>query len=472
LQEKVEMEESMLNEQTPRQIVEELDRYIVGQKEAKRAVAIALRNRWRSRQLDVAMQDDVIPKNILMIGSTGVGKTEIARRLARLVKAPFIKVEATKFTEVGYVGRDVESIVRDLAETAVRMVRQERMEKVQERAAELAEERILDVFVPQPKKSQNPLGKLFGGSDDEEKESSEENKEPKYAAGREWVRKRLSKGELEKEVIEIEIEDSGKPMVGMFAGSSLESMGDNLQDMMANLMPKKQKKRKVSVAAARKLFQQEEAAKLVDMEEVKDAAIRAAEKSGIVFLDEIDKVAVKGQGSGPDVSREGVQRDILPIVEGSTVMTKYGPVKTDHILFIAAGAFHTAKPSDLIPELQGRFPIRVELKSLQKEDFQRILTEPQNALLKQYKALLATEGIALDFADDAIERLAQLACDVNAQTENIGARRLHTILEKLLEDLSFDAPEMEEKEVRVDAAYVDKKLKDIAVNRDLSQFIL
>ena len=472
MQEKVEMEESMLNEQTPRQIVEELDRYIVGQKEAKRAVAIALRNRWRSRQLDVAMQDDVIPKNILMIGSTGVGKTEIARRLARLVKAPFIKVEATKFTEVGYVGRDVESIVRDLAETAVRMVRQERMEKVQERAAELAEERILDVFVPQPKKSQNPLGKLFGGSDDEEKESSEENKEPKYAAGREWVRKRMLKGELEKEVIEIEIEDSGKPMVGMFAGSSLESMGDNLQDMMANLMPKKQKKRKVSVAAARKLFQQEEAAKLVDMEEVKDAAIRAAEKSGIVFLDEIDKVAVKGQGSDPDVSREGVQRDILPIVEGSTVMTKYGPIKTDHILFIAAGAFHTAKPSDLIPELQGRFPIRVELKSLQKEDFQRILTEPQNALLKQYKALLATEGISLDFADDAIERLAQLACDVNAQTENIGARRLHTILEKLLEDLSFDAPEMEEKEVRVDAAYVDKKLKDIAVNRDLSQFIL
>ena len=472
MQEKVEMEESMLNEQTPRQIVEELDRYIVGQKEAKRAVAIALRNRWRSRQLDVAMQDDVIPKNILMIGSTGVGKTEIARRLARLVKAPFIKVEATKFTEVGYVGRDVESIVRDLAETAVRMVRQERMEKVQERAAALAEERILDVFVPQPKKSQNPLGKLFGGSDDEEKESSEENKEPKYAAGREWVRKRMLKGELEKEVIEIEIEDSGKPMVGMFAGSSLESMGDNLQDMMANLMPKKQKKRKVSVAEARRLFQQEEAAKLVDMEEVKEAAIRVAEKSGIVFLDEIDKVAVKGQGSGPDVSREGVQRDILPIVEGSTVMTKYGPVRTDHVLFIAAGAFHTAKPSDLIPELQGRFPIRVELKSLQKEDFQRILTEPKNALLKQYKALLATEGVSLEFADDAIDRLAQLACDVNAQTENSGARRLHTILEKLLEDLSFEAPELEEKEVRVDAAYVDKKLKDIARDRDLSQFIL
>lgn len=470
MQEKVEWEENLLNEQTPRQIVEELDRYIVGQKEAKRAVAIALRNRWRSRRLDAAMQDDVIPKNILMIGSTGVGKTEIARRLAKLVKAPFIKVEATKFTEVGYVGRDVESIVRDLAETAVRMVRQERMEKVQERAAELAEERILDVFVPQPKKSQNPLGKLFGGADDEE--TAEEGKEPKYAAGREWVRKRLAKGELEKEVVEIEVEDSGKPMAGMFAGSSLESMGDNLQDMMANLMPKKQKKRKVSVAEARRLFQQEEAAKLVDMEEVKEAAIRVAEKSGIVFLDEIDKVAVKGQGSGPDVSREGVQRDILPIVEGSTVMTKYGPVRTDHVLFIAAGAFHTAKPSDLIPELQGRFPIRVELKSLQKEDFQRILTEPKNALLKQYKALLATEGVSLEFADDAIDRLAQLACDVNAQTENIGARRLHTILEKLLEDLSFEAPELEKKEVRVDAAYVDKKLKDIAVNRDLSQFIL
>ena len=470
MQEKVEWEENLLNEQTPRQIVEELDRYIVGQKEAKRAVAIALRNRWRSRRLDAAMQDDVIPKNILMIGSTGVGKTEIARRLAKLVKAPFIKVEATKFTEVGYVGRDVESIVRDLAETAVRMVRQERMEKVQERAAELAEERILDVFVPQPKKSQNPLGKLFGGADDEE--TAEEGKEPKYAAGREWVRKRLAKGELEKEVVEIEVEDSGKPMAGMFAGSSLESMGDNLQDMMANLMPKKQKKRKVSVAEARRLFKQEEAAKLVDMEEVKEAAIRVAEKSGIVFLDEIDKVAVKGQGSGPDVSREGVQRDILPIVEGSTVMTKYGPVRTDHVLFIAAGAFHTAKPSDLIPELQGRFPIRVELKSLQKEDFQRILTEPKNALLKQYKALLATEGVSLEFADDAIDRLAQLACDVNAQTENIGARRLHTILEKLLEDLSFEAPELEKKEVRVDAAYVDKKLKDIARDRDLSQFIL
>lgn len=470
MQENIEIEENLLNEQTPREIVEELDRYIVGQKEAKRAVAIALRNRWRSRRLDAAMQDDVIPKNILMIGSTGVGKTEIARRLAKLVKAPFIKVEATKFTEVGYVGRDVESIVRDLAETAVRMVRQERVEKVHERAAELAEERILDVFVPQTKKSQNPLGKLFGGGDEETEQ--EAVKEPKYTAGREWVRKRLKKGELEKETIEIEIEDTGKPMVGMFAGSSLESMGDNLQDMMSNLIPKKQKKRKVSVAAARKIFQQEEAAKLVDMEEVKEAAIYAAEKSGIVFLDEIDKVAVKGKGSGPDVSREGVQRDILPIVEGSTVMTKYGPIKTDHILFIAAGAFHTAKPSDLIPELQGRFPIRVELKSLKKEDFQRILTEPQNALLKQYKALLATEGITLNFSTEAIDSLAQLACDVNAQTENIGARRLHTILEKLLEELSFNAPEIEEKEINIDADYVEQKLKNIVRDRDMSRFIL
>ncbi|MBQ3970873.1 MAG: ATP-dependent protease ATPase subunit HslU, partial [Selenomonadaceae bacterium] len=418
-----------VNEQTPREIVEELNKYIVGQDEAKRSVAIALRNRWRSRQLTGSMQDDVIPKNILMIGSTGVGKTEIARRLARLVKAPFIKVEATKFTEVGYVGRDVESIVRDLAETAVRMVRQQRMEDVQEKAKEMAEERILDVFVPEPKKSQNPLGRLFGN--DEEDSSEEKKEEPKYQAGREWVRKRLKNGELEEELIEIDVEESSKPMVGMFSGSSLEGMGDNLQDMIGSLMPKRHKKRKVTVAAARKIFAQEEAAKLIDMDEVAEEAVRVAEKSGIVFLDEIDKVAVKGNTSGADVSREGVQRDILPIVEGSTVVTKYGPVKTDHVLFIAAGAFHTAKPSDLIPELQGRFPIRVELKSLRKEDFEKILTEPQNALLKQYKALLAVEGVELDFQESAISRIAELACDVNEQAEDIGARRLHTLLEKL-----------------------------------------
>ena len=465
-----------MNEQTPRQIVEALDKYIVGQKEAKRAVAIALRNRWRSRQLDNAsMQDDIVPKNILMIGSTGVGKTEIARRLAKLVDAPFIKVEATKFTEVGYVGRDVESIIRDLAETSVRMIRQQRVKDVQEKAKEMAQERILDVLVPEPKKSSNPFGQLFGSlanNEEAEEETVQENEPKQYQAGREWCRKKLEAGEYEDKIIEIDIEDSSKPMVGMFAGSSLEGMGDNLQDMIGSMMPKRRKKRKVTVEQARKLFQQEEAMKLVDMEEVQETAVKLAENSGIVFLDEIDKVAVSGNTGGHDVSREGVQRDILPIVEGSTVMTKYGAVKTDHILFIAAGAFHTSKPSDLIPELQGRFPIRVELKSLKKEDFKRILTEPQNALLKQYKALLGTEGIKLEFAEEAIDRLAQLACDVNAQNENIGARRLHTILEKLLEELSFEAPDMEEKDVLIDTEYVNKALQDIVVNHDLSQFIL
>lgn len=465
--------QSMLgvNEQTPRQIVEELDWYIVGQDEAKRSVAIALRNRWRSRQLSSAMQDEVVPKNILMIGSTGVGKTEIARRLAKLVKAPFVKVEATKFTEVGYVGRDVETIVRDLAEVAVRMVRKDRMDAVQEKAKKLAEERILDVFVPQPKKTQNPLGRLFGGDDEEEKD--EDGQEPKkYQAGREWVRKRLEKGELETEMIEVEVEEDAKPMVGMFAGSSLENMGDNLQDMLGSMMPKRHKKRKVSVEEARRIFTQQEAEKLIDMDAVAEEACKTAERSGIVFLDEIDKVAVRGDAGGQDVSREGVQRDILPIVEGTTVMTKYGPIKTDHVLFIAAGAFHLAKPSDLIPELQGRFPIRVELQSLRKEDFEKILTEPQNALIKQYQALLETEGLELEFRPDAISRIAQLACDVNEQAEDIGARRLHTLLEKLLEDVSFDAPELEEKHIVIDEAYVDNKLKDIVVNPDLSQFIL
>ena len=460
-----------VNEQTPREIVEELDRYIVGQDEAKRSVAIALRNRWRSRQLTGAMKEEVIPKNIMMIGSTGVGKTEIARRLAKLVRAPFIKVEATKFTEVGYVGRDVESIIRDLTEAAVRMIRQERLEDVQDKAKEQAEERILDVFVPEPKKSQNPLSHLFGGDDEEEKDKPADAPK-KYQAGREWVRKRLEKGELEDELIEIDVEESRRPMVGMFSGSSLEGMGDNLQDMIGNIMPKRHKKRKVTVAQARKIFTQEEAGKLIDMEAVAEEAVKVTEYSGIVFLDEIDKVAVKGNSSGADVSREGVQRDILPIVEGSQVSTKYGPVKTDHVLFIAAGAFHIAKPSDLIPELQGRFPIRVELKSLRKEDFERILTEPQNALIKQYQAMLATEGVELEFKESAISRIAQLACDVNEQSEDIGARRLHTLLEKLLEDVSFDAPEIQDKHVVIDEAYVDDRLHDIVQNHDLSQFIL
>lgn len=461
-----------LNDQTPREIVAELDKYIVGQDEAKKSVSIALRNRWRSHKLPEDMRDDVIPKNILMIGSTGVGKTEIARRLARLVRAPFIKVEATKFTEVGYVGRDVESIIRDLVQTAVRMVRKQRTEEVKEKAAANAIERLLDVLVPEPKRSQNPLGKLFGNADSDAPPVEEEDtKKP----GREFVRKRLKAGKMEEQVIELEVADHAKPMVGMFSGSSLEGMGDNLQDMVSSLMPKRMRKRKVTVATARKILEQEEAEKLIDMEEVSETAVELAERSGIVFLDEIDKVAVKGSSSGPDVSREGVQRDILPIVEGSTVMTKYGPVKTDYILFIAAGAFHTAKPSDLIPELQGRFPIRVELKSLLKADFEKILTEPQNALLKQYKALLQTEGLALDFRAEAIERIAELAENVNEQSEDIGARRLHTLLEKLLEEISFEAPDMVKdgkNEVVIDAAYVDERLKEIAKNRDLSQFIL
>ncbi len=459
-----------VNEQTPREIVAELDKYIVGQHEAKRSVAVALRNRWRSRQLDAELRDDIIPKNILMIGSTGVGKTEIARRLARLVRAPFLKVEATKFTEVGYVGRDVESIVRDLVETAVRMVRQQKIEEVQEKAEENAEERLIDVFVPVQKKSGNPLGSLFSSEQEEKIEAQEP---PKYQAGREWVRKRLRSGELEDDLIEIDVEESARPMGGMFAGSSLESMSDNLQSMIGKLVPKRHRKRKVTVNQARKIFAAEEADKLVDMDVVAEEAVRAAEYSGIVFLDEIDKVAVSsGHSTGADISREGVQRDILPIVEGSTVVTKYGPVKTDHILFIAAGAFHIAKPSDLIPELQGRFPIRVELKSLVKEDFERILTEPKNALIKQYSALLGVEGVSLHFEEDAVGRLAELAETVNEQTEDIGARRLYTLLEKLLEEVSFNAPDLKEKEIVMDTVYVDRCLADIAGDHDVSRFIL
>lgn len=464
------------NEQIPREVVEELNKYIVGQAQAKRSVAIALRNRWRSRHLPEEMRDEIIPKNILMIGSTGVGKTEIARRLAKLVKAPFVKVEATKFTEVGYVGRDVESMVRDLAEAAVRMLKQEKLVEVQEKAKKLAEERILDIFVPEPKTKavSNPLNVLFGNNDKNEdgEAAAKPAEEPKYSAGREWCRKRLQKGELEQETVEIKVEPRNTPVVGMFAGSGMEDMNNNIQDIIGNLMPKKRKKRKVTVAQAREIFTQEEAQKLLDMEAISHEALKIAERNGIIFLDEIDKVAVKGASSGPDVSREGVQRDILPIVEGCTVSTKYGQMKTDHILFIAAGAFHMAKPSDLIPELQGRFPIRVELTSLNEDDFKRILTEPTNAILKQYKALLATEDVTIEFTDDAITRIAQIACEVNDQTENIGARRLHTIMEKLLEDLSFNAPELEDKNITVDADYVNEKLNGIIKNRDLSQFIL
>ncbi len=466
-----------MKEQTPKEIVNELDKYIVGQAQAKKSVAVALRNRWRSKQLPDSLKDEIIPKNILMIGSTGVGKTEIARRLAKLVNAPFVKVEATKFTEVGYVGRDVESMVRDLVETSIRMLKKEKMLEVNDKALELANDRIVECFIPTQKKenNRNPFEVLFNSNSNNTNDATNNNQvveEPKYQTGKEWYEKRLAAGEIENELIEISVEDTAAPMIGMFSGSGIEEMGNNIQDMLGSLMPKKQKRRKVTVANARKIFTQEEAQKLIDMDEVIANALKIAEDNGIIFLDEIDKVAGGGNSSGPDVSREGVQRDILPIVEGSTVVTKYGPIKTDHVLFIAAGAFHKAKPSDLIPELQGRFPIRVELTNLSKDDFKQILTEPANALIKQYVYLLETEGVHIEFTGDAIDELAEIACNVNAQTENIGARRLHTILEKLLEDVAFEAPDMKEKNIVINREYVDSKLGHIVVNQDLSRFIL
>lgn len=466
-----------MSELTPKQIVAQLDKYIVGQNQAKKSVAVALRNRWRSKQLAADLKEEIIPKNILMIGPTGVGKTEIARRLAKLVNAPFVKVEATKFTEVGYVGRDVESMVRDLVETAIRMVKQKSMADVSDKAKKMANERILEYFRPSAKKetaARNPFELLFTPSTPAAAPAAQdsESAEKQQDAERESWRKRLENGELEEQLIEVVVEDNTNAMAGMLAGSGMEEMGINLQDMISNFMPKKQKKRKVTVANARKIFIQEEAQKLIDMDEVTADGVALAENSGIIFLDEIDKIAGRGHTSGPDVSREGVQRDILPIVEGSTVVTKYGSVKTDHVLFIAAGAFHNSKPSELIPELQGRFPIRVELTNLSKQDFRQILTEPTNALIKQYVSLLATEGIKITFTEDAIDELAEFAYMVNTQTENIGARRLHTVMEKLLEDLAFEAPDIEDKSVVIDRKYVVSKLRHIVENQDLSHFIL
>lgn len=461
---------------TPRQIVEKLDQYIIGQKDAKKAVAVALRNRYRRGLLAENIRDEIIPKNILMIGPTGVGKTEIARRMAKLVGAPFIKVEATKFTEVGYVGRDVESMVRDLVETSIRLVKEEKMERVKEPAEENANRRLVELLVPSAKKSvnyKNPLEMLFGGSQQQPEQEQNQSEDLGLFEKRKVIKDKLSKGELEEELVTVEVEEQTPSMFDMLQGSGMEQMGMNMQDALSGLVPKKRKKRKLPVREARQVLINEEAQKLIDMDEVTQEATYRAEQAGIIFIDEIDKIASKNSGgSSADVSREGVQRDILPIVEGSTVNTKYGPVKTDHILFVAAGAFHMAKPSDLIPELQGRFPIRVELTKLTVEDFYRILVEPDNALTKQYEALLETEGIQIEFSDDAIRKIAEVAYDVNQNTDNIGARRLQTILEKLLEDLSFEAPDINLEKVAITPQYVEEKLGAISRNKDLSQFIL
>ncbi|MEW6181980.1 MAG: ATP-dependent protease ATPase subunit HslU [Bacillota bacterium] len=456
---------------TPRQIVVKLNEYIVGQEEAKRAVAVALRNRYRRSKLPPELRDEVMPKNILMIGPTGVGKTEIARRLARLVNAPFVKVEATKFTEIGYVGRDVEGMVRDLLETAVRMVRQEEYAAVEERSQELAAERIIELLAPYPEKSRNPLEAIFGGARSGDNLQTDDRVR-EIDSQRYLLKQKLSAGELENEHLEIEVEDKALPFLEIFSGAGVEEMGFNFQDLMGNVFPAKKKKRRVTVRDARRILAQQEAAKLIDMEEVTAEAIRRAEEQGIIFIDEIDKVAGREGSAGPDVSRGGVQRDILPIVEGSTVTSKYGPVKTDHILFIAAGAFHAVKPSDLIPELQGRFPIRVELSALTREDFLQILTEPSNAIVRQYTALLDTEGVKLVFKENSLVEIARIAYTINEQTENIGARRLHTVLEKLLEEVSFHASELRGQIVNIDEAFVTSKLGPIVEQEDLSRYIL
>jgi len=455
--------ELLIHELTPHQIVKELDKYIIGQHRAKKMVAIALRNRWRRQQVSEELREEIMPNNIILIGPTGVGKTEISRRLARLSNAPFVKVEASKFTEVGYVGRDVESIIRDLVEIGVQMVREEKTIEVEGRARELALERILDILLPPISKKNKPVGEM-----DENDEF-----ELRHQRTREKIRAQLLEGKLHDRSIEIDVPSDSMPMMQIFSPLGIEEMGLNIQEIFGGMMPKKLKKRKASVVEALKIITQQEAQKLIDMEQVVRIALDRVQNSGIVFLDEIDKIAgPSASRQGPDVSREGVQRDLLPVVEGTSVVTKYGMVKSDHILFIASGAFHVSKPSDLIPELQGRFPIRVELDSLSEEDFIRILVEPKNALMLQYKALLKTEGVDIDFTDDAIAEIAKIATLVNTRTENIGARRLHTIMSALLEEILFDVPEMEIKDIKIDRQKVEEKLKSVVDDEDLSRYIL